>query len=387
MSPPANSFLDKPIEVPQEEFPLRVCFCERCGSIQLKDTVNPEILFKNYLYESSTSASFRKHFEDYAKYIVETFKTTENDFVVEIGSNDNCLLKPLKELGVWGVGVEPATNIVEKHKDDGIKVYNEFFNVEVAKKIKEEQGTAKAIVCNNCLAHIENINSVIEGVKILLEDGGIFIFENAHLLTTINNMDLGQFYHEHIFYHSLRPLKTFFIKHGMEIFHVEQNQIQGGSIRCFVRKAYGQYMNWSSVENIIALEDESKLYNKETYQQFERNIKNKGEQLVSLLKDLKIQNKKIICYSFPAKMTTMFAYWKFSSFLDYVVDDATAKQNKWTPIGNLPIFDKSRLNEADCVVLGSWNYNSEIISNNSSFKGQWIKILPNPETYNEYSIL
>ena len=110
-TPPANEFLKKtdPESIKREKwFPLRVTFCKNCSLLQLEDIVNPELLFSNYVYVSSTSKVFVAHFETMAKKMIKRFKLNKNSLVVDIGSNDGILLKPFAKRGVKILGVEPA---------------------------------------------------------------------------------------------------------------------------------------------------------------------------------------------------------------------------------------------------------------------------------------
>lgn len=375
-TPPANALLhrDQLTEI-EPSYPLKVVKCE-CGSVQLLHTVNASDLFKHYIYTSSTSASFREHFKSYAESVVRTFNVSQGALVVDIGSNDNILLKPFKELGMRVVGVEPATNIVEQVKNDGIHIVNDFFNPEVAQKIQEEFGQADIITCNNCFAHIDDLTSVVLGIKSLLSNNGVFVFENAYLLDTIKNSYFDQVYHEHIFYHSLKPLKKFFKRFDLEIFKVERNNIQGGTIRCFVKHANGQFTNWSTVEECIDSEECSGLYNTEMYKNWFLRIKENGQNLANLLKKLKQSGKKVVAYSYPAKATTLCSFYEIGYFFNFVIEDSKLKQGLWTPKFKLPIFDKSKLHEADYAVILAWNFKDTIINNNKDFKGKWIVPLP-----------
>lgn len=377
-TPPANALVSKEnLEKPEQLFPLVAVGCRECGCIQLKHSVSAPLLFSNYLYTSSTSASFRKHFEDYAKTIVGHEGLKKGDLVIDIGSNDNILLKPFRELGMNVIGVEPATNIVNQIKDDGIQVFNNFFTPELAFHIRENFGYAKVITANNVFAHIDNLDAIVNGIKILLDPDGVFVFENAYLLDTINNLYFDQLYHEHIFYHSIKPLRAFFRKHGLEIFEVQRNTIQGGTIRVFVRRAYGQYLNWSTVENLLEQEEEAGLYKEETYRAFQLNINKLKEDCINLLNQLKSDGKTIAAYSYPAKATTLSNFYNIGDF-KFVVEDAKMKQGFFTPKFHVPIVDKEYLkqNPVDYLFILAWNFKDVIIANNPDFKGKWICPLP-----------
>jgi len=141
-TPLANNYLaaagdDDPI------VPLNVYKCNDCHLVQLRDVVDPEVIFGDYLYVSSTSPKFVAHFEDYAEHLIERFGLTDKDLVVDVGSNDGILLKPLQQRGVRVLGIEPAKNIAQQANKDGIKTVPEFLTPKIAKKIAAEYGKAK----------------------------------------------------------------------------------------------------------------------------------------------------------------------------------------------------------------------------------------------------
>ena len=120
-TPPANSFLTKK-QLSQTEsfFPLEVCFCRKCSQLQLAHVVHPDILFRDYVYVSSTSPVFVSHFQEYANAIFDKFKLNSDSLVIDVGSNDGVLLKPFKKLGTKVLGIDPAVEIAMKTTRDGI---------------------------------------------------------------------------------------------------------------------------------------------------------------------------------------------------------------------------------------------------------------------------
>ena len=65
-TPLANSYLSK-INTKEKKFPLICCLCANCGHLQLRYLVNPNLLFKNYLY---VSEKFTKIFEVFEVFII-----------------------------------------------------------------------------------------------------------------------------------------------------------------------------------------------------------------------------------------------------------------------------------------------------------------------------
>lgn len=224
-TPLANSYLSVlDTDRSEEFFPLILNICKNCGNLQLAHVVDPDIIFKKYLYSSSTSPVFRKHFEDFAK------KMGKQDFVVDIGSNDGILLKPFELLGSRVLGVEPAKNI-----DSSVATIREFWTPELASKILEKHGQASLITATNVFAHIDDLDSVIKGVKILLKPDGVFVVEVTDVEKMFENGSFDLIYHEHVNYWSKDTIKKFFQMRGMECYEIEDIPVHGGSIRAYAR--------------------------------------------------------------------------------------------------------------------------------------------------------
>ena len=152
-TPPANAFVTKEqLDQEQPFFPLDLFFCESCTHLQLSDVVDPDELFRNYVYISGTSPSFVKHFEDYAGSCLSRFDLAENDLVLDIGSNDGTLLKIFKDNKVRVLGVDPAQKIAYKASGEGIETWPEFFDAELAEQVRREKGAASLVTANNVFA-------------------------------------------------------------------------------------------------------------------------------------------------------------------------------------------------------------------------------------------
>jgi len=161
-TPLANAFLtEKQIDEPESFYPLDVYFCQNCSFVQLGHVVSPEILFKDYVYVSSTSPVFVNHFKNFAKEIVTQFSLNNKALVIDIGSNDGILLKPFLALGTRVLGIEPASHIAKEAEKQGIETIDEFFSVALAKNIVKKKGKAKVVTANNVFAHIHDLDEVI----------------------------------------------------------------------------------------------------------------------------------------------------------------------------------------------------------------------------------
>lgn len=382
--PLTNSFVSES-ELNKEEkaYPLDICFCPTCKLVQLNSVVSPKLLFKYYLYISSVSSAFKLHLTRMAESLANEFNLNENSLVVDIGSNDGLLLKGFNRFGVKTIGVEPATNIAEIARREGVETINDFFNESTAKQIIDSKGKADVITANNVFAHINDLGGVIKNVKTLLKDNGIFVIEVAYLLDMLQQLTFDLIYHEHLFYYSLTPLNYLFKKNGMEIFKVEHVSSQGGSLRVFIKKESSSHQIEKSVSSMLEKEKAVGIHDYETYEKFADRVHASKEKLVKCLKDIKNSGKTIVAYGAPAKATILLSFCNIGrGYIDYVVDNNALKQGLFTPHSHIPIVAPSMLDEKrpDYVLILAWNFAEEILNSTKKYAAKGTKfIIPLPE--------
>ena len=232
--PLANSFLKNESQfVNEPHYPLAVYFCRDCNFAQLLDVVDKEEMFSDYIYFTSGMPKISNHFKAYAEDVMQRF-LKPNDLVVEIASNDGILLKFFQDSGFRALGIDPAANVVKVADSLGVKTIVDFFNPNLAKQIAAEQEPAKAVLANNVVAHIDDLNGLAKGLTELLAEDGVFVFEAPYLVDMFNNLTYDTVYHEHLSFLAVRPLQKLFEKFGLEMFDVQIHPVQGQSLRGFV---------------------------------------------------------------------------------------------------------------------------------------------------------
>jgi len=383
-TPPANSFLkNSDLKLKESFFPLQLYFCNKCKLVQLGHIVSPELLFRKYLYVSSTSPVFVKHFEEYASSVFKRFKLNKSSLVVDIGSNDGILLRPFKKLGTKVLGVDPAEDIAEKATKEGLLTLPYFLNQKVASEISEKYGNADVICANNVFAHINDLDELTKAIKIILKPNGVFIIEAPYLIDFIKKNLFDLVYHEHLSYLAISPLDFFFKKHGMRIFDVIKTSSHGGSIRVFVKKLGGKNPITPSVKKSVNEEIIKGLDKEKTYLDFAKKIERNKKELLNLLKGIKSQGKTIVGYGAPAKGNTLLNYFGIDSkILDYIVDDSPLKQGLYTPGTHIPVVSSEKLSKEpkpDYIFILAWNFTQPIMNKLSAFSEQGGKfIIPIP---------
>ncbi|MBI2093635.1 MAG: class I SAM-dependent methyltransferase [Candidatus Omnitrophica bacterium] len=384
-TPPANAFVKTDERhLPQERFPLNVHLCTQCGHVQLLDIVDPEVLFRDYVYVSSTSPVFVEHFRQYAEQMRRLMNMPKGSQVLEIGSNDGTLLRFFKEAGMTVLGVDPARSIAMEANRQGIETRTEFFDETLAARLKEQGWQPLLVVANNVFAHADDLGSIADGIADLLREDGLFTFEVSYLRDVFEKTLFDTIYHEHLSYHSIKPLVGFFERHGLELVDAQRVSPHGGSLRGFVQRRGGPWRCSRHLQDLIAQEEELGLHRSDTFRKMFEDIEQRKEQLRALLTKLRSEGKKIAGFGAPAKATTLLYHFGLDAkALDYIIDDSPWKQGLYTPGQHIPVvaasalYDPSR--KPDYLVILAWNFSEPVMRKHSAFQqagGHFIIPLP-----------
>ena len=284
--PLVNSLISKDrLNRKDPTYPLVVKQCRKCALVQLVDVIDAEEIYKkvDYLYFSSDMPGLDKYFKPYADEVRERF-LSRGDLVVEIGSNDGIMLNLFKDTQRV-LGVDPATNVAIRALRRGIPTIPLFFSESLASKIAKEWGQAKAIIGNNCIAHLNDVRNLMRGVQTLLARDGVFIVECNYWGGMVKNTNYSLIYHDHYSYFSLQVWKEFSAKYGFRVFDTVVTPAQGGSLRLFLCTD-----DRPGTERLTALEREEKdtdLNSYATSLRYRKNVLAAARKLRRTLKDLK----------------------------------------------------------------------------------------------------
>tara|TARA_B100000787_G_C16182161_1_gene292488 strand:+ start:378 stop:1595 length:1218 start_codon:yes stop_codon:yes gene_type:complete len=380
--PIANSFGSKEELVDEYTFRMKVGFCTSCNMVQLVNQPNREMMFhENYAFFSSTSNYMKEHFKDFSESISTLQDLTSNSFIVEIGCNDGILLQNFEASGVPCLGIEPSANVAQVALSKGIEVITDFFDLTLAKNILKTHKKADAILSANVMCHIPYMHSIYEGVKTLLSDKGVFVFEDPYLGEVIEKTSFDQIYDEHVFLFSALSVSYLANMHNLELVNVEAQITHGGSMR-YTLAHKGVKQVSQNVYDLIQHEKKIGLDNEELFLNYKNKVdKIKGD-LIELLTQLKDDGKKVVGYGATSKSTTVTNYFGISSQLvDCIYDNTPIKQNKFSPGVHIPIlpYDEFRKSEPDYVLLFAWNHAAEIIKKEKEYMGNdkhWITYIP-----------
>ena len=363
--PLCDSLLTKEmLNNPEKTYPLRMMWCEECSLAQLDYCVDGnEVYHPDYPYRTGITKELVEYLKNMSDSLIKKYNLNENDLVIDLGSNDGTLLTGFQKYGVKVTGVEP-TNISQIANKNNINTIHEFFTVNVASDIKKTIGDASLILATNMFAHMATIGEVISGIELLLKSDGVFVFENHYLLDVIQGGQFDTIYHEHLRTYSLKSLIKLFSYYNFTVTDVERGTRYGGNIRVHVTK--GKNRNISKrVESLLKIEEESGLYQIETYQKFTDRVKQAKNDFMNFILKIKSEGKTIVGNSCPGRSVTLLNYYGVDSeLLPYIAEQSTSlKLDKFLPGKHIPIVNNEILikEQPDYVVLLAWHYAQPIM--------------------------
>jgi hypothetical protein len=335
--------------------------------MQVPDYIQPTSLFTStYAYLSSTSSSWLKHSETFARYASTKLGLTSSSHVLEIASNDGYLLQFFKQLGIPCTGVEPTELAAQIATSKGITTIQKFFGTTLVNELRP----ADLIIANNVLAHVPDIHDFVHAMSLVLTRSGLISIEFPHLIRLLEDCQFDTIYHEHYSYLSLNAISYICIQYGLQIVDVEQLNTHGGSLRVWLGHN-GVHTPTSNVTTILTAEITRGLNNTSTYVDFASRALSIKLDVINFLASYKAKNYTICAYGAAAKGNTLLNYAGIDSdIISAVFDKAPSKIGKYMPGSHIPIYHPDKLNDyqPDILLVLPWNIVDEIKPNYPQYK-------------------
>ena len=365
-----------------QAFPLTWAVCKSCSLVQILEELDGDAVFpESYPYLSGTTKILRENFREQFEEIHHFLQIRPSDLVVDIGSNDGTLLSNYNATSRV-LGVEP-TNAADVALGSDIPTLKLFFNKKVSDQIVEKYGKARVVTACNVFAHIPNLSQLMNGVKDLLSEDGVFISESHYLYSLIDTLQFDTIYHEHLRYYSIEFLNRLFQDHGLEVIKISKIPTHGGSIRV-----------WAAMKGKFTIDDSVHL-NRNL--ELERN--NEGSQYLedfvlrlllwrqgfrSLIAQVAIQGGRISGIGAPSRASTLISF----SGLTHLDVEAVGEINgshkigRFMPGTSIPILNEEQIlkSQPDYLIILSWHIADELLPKirEKGFKGKFIIPLPEP---------
>ena len=373
MMPLAGGFLaNKEAMAKEQLFPLPVHVCQDCGLVQILEVVDPEILFQDYSFSSSTIAPLVKHFEEYAEWINSKLHPQS---VLEFGCNDGVLLAPLEKHGIKAIGIDPSGNITELGRGKGLEIITGYFNDTSAEDIAGKYGQVDVVTGSNVFAHNNEPEKILKGAKKVLKPTGHLCLEVMYAGDLIETLQWDTLYHEHLTFYSLTSLQALLKRFGFKAVDAVRVPMHGGSLRVIAAQDENAEIK-AGAKQILAAEAAMKITDPETWNRFGIDSKRKIDVVRETFGAIS-KNKKIWAYGAAGKATM----WVNACKMDYlvgVVDGSPLRAGKFMAGTHTPVVfpDEMKKNPPDHIFVTAWNYAEHIRAKESWFRGIWSVPLP-----------
>jgi SAM-dependent methyltransferase len=361
--PWANNFLKKEEIGKEKYYPLRVLFCQNCKTAQLDYTIKKEVMFGDHTYLSGITKSLSNHFKQVAKEVDDDFfKDLKDKSALDIGSNDGTQLKHFQNLGYRIIGVESSKTISKMANAAGIETINDFFNSSLAEAIGRKFNVINA---SGVFFHLEELHSVTQGIKQLLDAAGVFIVQFLYMKSIVDNLAFDQIYHEHLLYYNLNTIEVLLNRHGLSMFDAYISPIHGGSVIGFVTHK-GQKTSTERLDRLRRQEIDANANELSTYHKFSKKIEAKKRQTIEYLDGKKALHKRIYGFGAPVKGNTMLNYFGAGTkYFDCLVEKNELRRGLYSPGTHIPVLIEKELKQLpDIYFVLAWNFKNEILKNN-----------------------
>lgn len=361
--PLANSY--KSVKYENEKcFPLSINHCRECFHVQLTHAVNPDLMFKNYLYVSGTSQTMKKYFKWFADFSKEYYQMSNKETrgkitVLDIGCNDGSQLDQYDSAQFQTYGVDPAENLAEvSSRSNKHKIYATYFDYQFYEKADEE--FYDIIVAQNVFAHNFSPYEFLSVARKMMKDSSL-LFVQTSQADMIRNNEFDTIYHEHISFFNINSMRVLCERAGLNLIDVQKTPLHGNSYIFVMSKSIARP---NHIQNLIDMEcKDAALLDENTYVKYAEKCKQLITDLVDEISKLRKKGYKIVGYGAAAKGMTLLNYGKIN--LDFIVDDNPLKQGKFTPGRDIPIVSLDhirKISETDSVVYIplAWNFLKEI---------------------------
>lgn len=370
--------------------PLDLVLCDStrggCGLLQLRHTVSPENMYRTYWYRSGMNATMTRELEAIARTAERIASLVTGDYVIDIGANDGTLLRGYTVHGLQTIGFEPAQNLGQYNQVGTTEIIQDFFNVQ---SWRDRHGAekAKVITAIAMFYDLDDPNAFVGDLASCLDQAGVAIIQMSYLPLMLSQNAFDNICHEHLEYYSLLSLEYLLARHGLEVFDVELNDVNGGSYRAYIRhRGAGVTAPVGAdvrVASLRAYEEKLKLETPEGYADFVRRLESLKKKTCEFIRSEVEAEKKVYVYGASTKGNTLLQYYGLDSTL--ITAAAERNSDKWgkkTVATHIPIISEAdaRAQKPDYFLVLPWHFLDEFLMREKEYlKGGGAFIVPLPE--------
>jgi len=313
----------------------------------------------NYGYRSGLNPAMVNHLRKMVQKILERITLLPGDLVIDIGSNDSTLLQAYPDRGIHLLGIDPTGEKFRPFYPDDIQLIPDFFSSTI---VKAAFGSMKAKIVTSIamLYDLENPLGFMQEIYDILNDNGIWVFEQSYLPTMLEMNAYDTICHEHIEYYQLQQIKWLTDRAGFKILDVELNQVNGGSFSVTVAKSNSTHReNSERVQKLLSNEKRLSLDTLEPYMKFCRRVYKHRDELRQLVNRIKVEGKLLIGYGASTKGNVILQFCQLTARdICCIAEVNTDKFGRYTPGTLIPIISEAeaRTLKPDYKMILPWHF-------------------------------
>lgn len=358
----------------------------QCGLLQLRQTYNHDEMYgMNYGYRSGLNSSMVDHLRSIVRSIVRTSPITASDVVVDIGSNDGTLLRQYPDIGATLIGIDPTGGKFREYYPANVRLIPDFFSAELYKR---EMGHRKAKIVTS-IAMFYDLDAPLlfmEQVRDILDDDGVWVFEQSYMPTMLAVNAYDTICHEHLEYYGLSQIQWMADRVGMRIMDVQFNDTNGGSFVVTAMKSLGVHQQVpEGVLSVLKRENELGLSQEKPYLDFKAGIFSHRDRLRSTLEALKQQGAKVLGYGASTKGNVLLQFCGITEAdIKFIAEVNPDKYGCYTPGTLIPIISETEAKalRPDVLFVLPWHFEENLVRREKEYLEQGGRLLfPLPEIH------
>jgi hypothetical protein len=370
--------------------PLELVKCSRegaCGLVQLRESFDPEEMYgQNYGYRSSLNSSMVAHLQEIVDAVCRRRPLSPGDLVIDIGSNDSTLLQRYARKDLNLLGVDPTGRKFKEFYPPWVKLVPDFFS---SKVVFGAVGGKKAKIITSIamLYDLERPLDFFAEVRDVLDDEGLWVFEQSYMPSMLRMTAYDTVCHEHLEYYSLAQIRHMTEKTGFKIVAVELNAVNGGSFCVTVAKTGSRHQeDRGAIEALMKSEQEEALSTLRPYAAFRSRVFRHRDALLELLCSLKEKGEQILGYGASTKGNVILQFCGIGpELLPAIAEVNPDKFGRLTPGSGIPIIseEEAKLRGPDGFLVLPWHFRENILAREASYLrsgGRLIFPLPSIDT-------
>lgn len=343
--------------------PLKLVKCvggkEACGLLQLKHTYDLKELYgENYGYRSGLNAGMVAHLHGKVHRILNQFKLPKEALILDIGANDSTTLQAFPKKGNTLVGIDPTGAKFKEFYPEHINLVAEFFSADAVRRTIGKRKAA-VILSLSMFYDLEDPVAFAREIRELIDDEGIWIFEQSYMPAMLRSNSYDTVCHEHLEYYALKQLNWIVKTVGMKVVDLEFNNINGGSICVTAAPQPSHYAECSRVREVLEAEAQEGLDTLVPYREFARRVEECRSSLREFVEKNRRCGKSIKGLGASTKGNVLLQYCNITETdVDQIGEVNAEKFGHFTPGTLLPIVSEEEVlaSKADYLLVLPWHF-------------------------------